>query len=204
MDLGYDPYYLESFPGGFTHQTGAANGFGPDGSPREGWVAAASSYAVEALGEEDIVSAVNFAREHNIRLVVKSTGHCFHGRSSAPNSLLVWTHSMRDIQFHDDFVPAGGGEESFSAVTMGAGLTWMDVYAAAALDRDLFVMGGAEPSVGVVGWGIGGGFGPWSKRFGTGAANMLQARVVTADGRVVVASEFQGRQNDYSKTLSYS
>ena len=60
--------------------------------------------------------------------------------------------------------------------------------------RDLFVMGGAEPSVGVVGWGIGGGFGAQSKRFGTGAANMLQARVVTADGRVVVASEFQASE----------
>ena len=53
-------------------------------------------------------------------------------------------------------------------------------------------MGGAEPSVGVVGWGIGGGFGAQSKRFGTGSANMLQATVVTADGKVVVASEFQG------------
>ena len=69
--------------------------------------------------------------------MVKSTGHDFHGRSSAPNSLLVWTHSMRDMEFHDDFVPAGGGgEEAFAAVTLGAGLTWTDVYAAAALDRD--------------------------------------------------------------------
>ena len=59
------------------------------------------------------------------------------------------------------------------------------------IDRDLFVMGGAEPSVGVVGWGIGGGFGAQSKKFGTGAANMLEARVVTAAGQVVVASEFQ-------------
>ena len=43
---------------------------------------------------------------------------------------------MRDMEFHDDFVPAGGGEEAFAAVTLGAGLTWTDVYAAAALDRD--------------------------------------------------------------------
>ena len=45
---------------------------------------------------------------------------------------------MRNMEFHDDFVPAGGGEEeeAFAAVTLGAGLTWTDVYAAAALDRD--------------------------------------------------------------------
>ena len=42
---------------------------------------------------------------------------------------------MRDMQFHDEFVPAGG-EEAASAVTLGAGLTWTDVYGAAALDRD--------------------------------------------------------------------
>ena len=35
---------------------------------------AASSYAVEALDESDIVSAINFAREFNVRLVVKVGG----------------------------------------------------------------------------------------------------------------------------------
>ena len=54
-----------------------------------------------------------------------------------------------------------------------------------------YVQGGGCTSVGVVGWHIGGGFGHWSKKFGTGPANMLEARVVTADGQVVVASEFQ-------------
>ena len=43
----------------------------------------------------------------------------------------------------------------------------------------------------MVGWHIGGGYGHWSKKFGTGPANMLEAKVVTADGQVVVASEFQ-------------
>ena len=38
------------------------------------WRAAPSSYAVEALDENDIVNAVNFARDFNIRLVVKATG----------------------------------------------------------------------------------------------------------------------------------
>ena len=43
---------------------------------------------------------------------------------------------MRNIEFHDHFIPAGG-QEAFSAVTLEAGLTWMDVYAAASIDRDL-------------------------------------------------------------------
>ena len=107
------------------------------------WRAAPSSYAVEAFDENDIVNAVNFARDFNIRLVVKATGkreqrrrqlnveathrilpghlgHDYYGRSSSPNSLLVWTHSMRDIEFIDNFVPAGG-EQEYSAVVLGAG-----------------------------------------------------------------------------------
>ena len=35
-----------------------------------------SEYAVEAMNEEDIVAAINFAREFDIRVVVKGTGHC--------------------------------------------------------------------------------------------------------------------------------
>ena len=54
-----------------------------------------------------------------------------------------------------------------------------------------YVQGGGCTSVGVVGWHIGGGYGSFSKKFGTGPANLLEARVVTANGDVVVASEYQ-------------
>ena len=71
--------------------------------------------------------------------MLQFSGHDYYGRSSAPNSLMIWTHSMRDIEFHDNFIPAGSpnSSETFKAVTLGAGLTWMDVYAAASVDRNL-------------------------------------------------------------------
>jgi hypothetical protein len=50
---------------------------------------------------------VNFARDQGIRLVIKGTGHDYLGRSSAPGSLLIWTHRMREITVHDIFTPAG-------------------------------------------------------------------------------------------------
>ena len=43
---------------------------------------------------------------------------------------------MRDLEFIDSFVPAGG-EQAYSAVVLGAGLTWLDVYVAASVDRNL-------------------------------------------------------------------
>ena len=74
------------------------------------------------------------------------SGHDYYGRSNAANSLLIWTHSMRDIEFHDEFVPEGNKSDTeiwktgIPAVTLEAGLTWMDVYTAASLDRDLVTL----------------------------------------------------------------
>jgi hypothetical protein len=61
-------------------------------------------------------------------------GHDYYGRSSSPGSLLIWTHSMRDLEFHDEFTPteceAGHihNKAGVPAVTTGAGITWIDVY----------------------------------------------------------------------------
>ena len=114
----------------------------------EGWTALTSFYAVAATSFEDVVAAVNFGREQNIRLVVKGTGwsgstylfpnpqgHDYYGRSSAPDSLQIWTHHMRDLQFLDSFTPSGC-TGNYKAVKLGPGLTWMDVYAQAT-DRNL-------------------------------------------------------------------
>ena len=59
----------------------------------DGWTSAPSVYAVAARTAADVSAAVNFAREHNLRLVVKGGGHSFHGTSNAPDLLLVWDAS---------------------------------------------------------------------------------------------------------------
>src|SRR5215207_2967008 len=73
----------------------------------DAWTSAPSAYAVAARGTEDVVAAVNFARENKLRLVVKGGGHSYQGTSNAPDSLLVWTRRMKDITLHDAFVAAG-------------------------------------------------------------------------------------------------
>src|SRR5947199_4184166 len=60
----------------------------------DGWTYAPSAYAVEAANSRDVVAAVDFARKHNLRLVVKGGGHSYLGASNAPDSLLVWTRGM--------------------------------------------------------------------------------------------------------------
>ena len=73
----------------------------------DGWTARPSAYAVAASNTADVVAAVNFARTHHLRLVVKGGGHSYQGTSDAPDSLLVWTRRMNEVQLHEAFVARG-------------------------------------------------------------------------------------------------
>ena len=157
----------------------------------DAWTCEPSAYAVLARGSADVAAAVNFAREHRVRLVVKGGGHSYTGASNAAHSLLVWTRpNMRGIELHDRFVPRGaaGVAEPETAVSVGAGAIWMDAYDAVTTKAGRYVQGGGCTTVGVAGLVLGGGFGSFSKGFGTAAANLLEAVVVTADGAVRIAN----------------
>jgi len=157
----------------------------------DAWTSQASAYAVLAQSSADVAAAVNFAREHRVRLMVKGGGHSYIGGSNAPDSLLIWTRpNMRAIEVHKRFVPQGGvgvaGPET--AVSVGDGAIWMDAYDAVTTIAGRYVQGGGCTTVGVAGLVQGGGFGSFSKGFGTAAANLLEAEVVTADGTVRIAN----------------
>jgi FAD/FMN-containing dehydrogenase len=154
----------------------------------DAWVSSPSVYAVAAKDASDIVAAVNFAREHNLRLVVKGGGHSFHGTSSAPDSLLIWTRAMDKIVLHDEFVPQSCAAPPQPAVSVGAGAIWLRVYDAVTTKAGRFVQGGGCTTVGVAGLIQSGGFGSFSKYHGTAAASLLEAEVVTADGAVRIAN----------------
>ena len=71
------------------------------------WNTAASEWAVAAETPADVAVAIDFARRHRLRLVVKGGGHSYQGTSCSKDSLLVWTRHMNAIHLHDAFVPDG-------------------------------------------------------------------------------------------------
>jgi FAD/FMN-containing dehydrogenase len=156
----------------------------------DGWRSAVSPYAVAAAETADVVAAVNFAREHGIRVAVKGGGHSYHGTSNAADSLLIWTRRMNGIQLHEGFVPQGCAATMAPrpAVTIGAGAIWMDAYNAVTTRAGRYVQGGGCMTVGVAGIVQSGGFGSFSKAYGLAAAGLLEAEVVTADGAVRIAN----------------
>jgi len=174
-----NPYWIADQPGG-TQVSGWL----------DAWTPAPSAYAVKARNATDVAAAVSFAREKNLRLVVKGGGHSYLGTSNAPDSLLVWTRAMNQVALHEAFVGQGceGRIAPASAVSAGAGAVWMDLYSAVTTTGGRYVQGGGCTSVGVAGLVQSGGFGSFSKGFGTAAAGLLEAEVVTADGQIRVAN----------------
>ena len=152
----------------------------------DAWTPAPSARAIAARNAADVAAGVNFARQHNLRLVVKGTGHSYLGTSNAPDSLLIWTRAMNKVMRHDAFVgqSCAGRVAPVSAVTAEAGAMWIDLYHAVTTEAGRYVQGGGCTTVGVAGLVQSGGFGSFSKGFGTAAAGLLEAEVVTADGNV--------------------
>jgi FAD/FMN-containing dehydrogenase len=174
-----NPYYVGDQPGG-TQISGWL----------DAWTPAPSAYAIAARISSDVAAGVNFARMNNLRLVVKGGGHSYQGTSNAPDSLLIWTRKMNKIGLHDAFTARGceGHQSPVPAVTVEAGAVWMDVYDAVTTKAGRYVQGGGCATVGVAGLIQSGGFGSFSKMYGLACAGLLEAEVVTADGRVRIAN----------------
>jgi len=152
------------------------------------WTSEPSVYAVAAETTKDVVAAVNFARNNNLRLVVKGGGHSYQGTSNAADSLLIWTRRMNSVVLHDAFVGAGCAASAAPAVSIGAGAIWGHVYNEVTTRGGRYVQGGGCMTVGVAGLIQGGGFGSFSKAYGLAAASVLEAEIVTADGEVKIAN----------------
>jgi FAD/FMN-containing dehydrogenase len=156
----------------------------------DAWISRPSAYVVAAESAADVAAAVDFARRHHLRLAVKGGGHSYQGTSGAPDSLLVWPRHMNGVTLHETFVPQGGAGKAapLPAVSVQAGAMWIDVYHAVTTVGGRYVQGGGCTTVGVAGLVQSGGFGSLSKGYGTAAANLLEAELVTADGAVLTVN----------------
>src|SRR5438128_1241688 len=97
---------------------------------------------------------------------------------------------MNDITLHDAFIPEGCGKSHAPqrAVSCGSGAMWIQAYNAVTTRGGAYVQGGGCTTVGVAGLIQSGGFGSFSKHYGMAATGLLEAEIVTADGKVRIAN----------------
>ncbi|KAI1382719.1 FAD binding domain protein [Hypoxylon trugodes] len=145
------------------------------------------SYAVNASDASDYRDTIAFAREHNVRLVIRNTGHDYMGKSTGAGALAIWTHHIKDTTILD-YVSSG-----YTGKTMkiGAGVQAFEAQAVARANG-LVVVEGDCPSVGIVGgYTQGGGTSPLGSKFGLAADQVLEWDVVTGNGELLTATPSQ-------------
>ncbi|KAI9672910.1 MAG: hypothetical protein M1829_004460 [Trizodia sp. TS-e1964] len=132
---------------------------------------------VLAQSTEDIASTLRFAAQHSLDLAVRGGGHSTSGASSTSGGVLLDLSRLRGVTV----------DPVKKTVTVQGGALWSDVDAAAA-EHGLATVGGTVNHTGVGGLTLGGGYGWLSSRHGLACDNLLSAKVVLADGRVVTTS----------------
>ena len=133
---------------------------------------------VRCLGVADVLAAVQFARSQDLELAVRGGGHSLPGFSTSDGGIVVDLSPMKGIRVD----PAG------QRVIAQGGVTWRE------LDHEtqafgLAVTGGLISSTGIAGFALGGGVGWLMRKHGLTCDNLVAADLVTADGRLVRASE---------------
>src|SRR5512132_4028761 len=129
-------------------------------------------------GVADVLSAVRFARKHEVLVSVRAGGHNVAGNAVCDGGLVIDVSPMKGIRVD----PAG------RTVQAQAGVTWGELDAEAQA-FGLATTGGVISTTGIAGLTLGGGVGWLNGRFGLACDNLISADVVTADGQFVRASE---------------
>ncbi|KIY45227.1 FAD-binding domain-containing protein [Fistulina hepatica ATCC 64428] len=152
-------------------------------------------YFIDVRSARDVQVALAFSKHTSVPLVIKNTGHDYKGRSSAPDSLALWTHNLKQISLDREFVAEGCdlSTDQHMGVTVGAGVQWQQLYGFAEANN-ITIVGGTDRSVGVAGgWPQGGGHSLLTNTMGLGVDRILQYKLVTPDGRYRVANKCQHR-----------
>ena len=133
---------------------------------------------VRPSGTADVVSAVNFARENDLRVAVRGGGHNVAGTAVCDDGLVIDCSEMTGVWVDP-------GERT---AWVQAGATWADV------DHEtqafgLATPGGVVSETGVAGLTLGGGIGHLRCRYGLTCDNLRSVDLVTVDGEFLTVSE---------------
>jgi hypothetical protein len=125
---------------------------------------------------EEVVEAVAFARENDLRVAAQRTGHNAGPLGEQGDTLLLRTDRLASASVDAD---ARRG-------AVGPGALWGDVTAPAS-EAGLAPLAGSSPGVGVVGYSLGGGLGWLGRKHGLACNSVRSVTLVNAAGEIVEA-----------------
>ena len=129
-------------------------------------------------GADDVATAFDFARAHELEVAVRGGGHNPAGHCVSDGGFVIDLSSMRRVEVQ---------AETRVALADG-GATWLD-FDAPTQAFGLATPGGVVGSTGVCGLTLGGGIGHLTAQHGLTCDNLVGAELVTPDGAVVRATQ---------------
>jgi FAD/FMN-containing dehydrogenase len=132
---------------------------------------------VQALGAGDVMQAVRFARENDLRVAVRGGGHNVAGHALCEDQMLIDLSRLRSVRVDP--------HRRVADADPGCSYTDFDLECQA---HGLATTGGTVASTGIAGLTLGGGLGFLMGSYGLACDNVLSVDIVLADGRFVKAS----------------
>jgi len=129
---------------------------------------------------DDVCTAVKFAAREHLSITVRGGGHNVAGLAVRDDALMLDLGAMNHVEV----------DAQARVVRVEGGALWRDVDAATQ-PHNLATTGGFVSTTGVGGYTLGGGVGWLMRRCGLAIDNLIEADVVLADGRHVVANAQQ-------------
>jgi len=133
---------------------------------------------VRCRGAADVIAVVNFARSTQLPLSIRAGGHSVAGKAICDDGIVIDLSAMNGVRV----------DPARRRAYAGAGALWED-FDHEAQAFGLACTGGVVSTTGVAGLTLGGGIGYLTRSRGLACDNLMAADVVTADGRLVHASE---------------
>jgi FAD/FMN-containing dehydrogenase len=133
---------------------------------------------VRSAGVDDVVAAVNFARDGDLAVAVRGGSHSVPGFGTGDDAVVIDLSGMQSVEVDP-------GERTARAQ---GGATWGG-FNDATQAHGLATTGGIISTTGIGGLTLGGGIGYLSRGYGLSCDNLLSAEVVTADGEILTASD---------------
>ncbi|MEO8770413.1 MAG: FAD-binding protein [Ferruginibacter sp.] len=120
-----------------------------------------------------VVEAIQYAKTNNLKLTVKSGGHCMEGFSCIEDGMVINLSLLNKLEWIDK-----------NTISVEPACTLKTIYETI-IPKGKYLPGGSCQSVGIGGLTLGGGYGLMSRNFGLTCDSLLEAIMVTADGKII-------------------